>query len=726
MSPRVDVILPLHGGERWVEEAVQSVLAQTFDDWHLWAVDDASPDASAARVEALAAQRPDRIEVLRLERPLRAAGARMHAIGRGGGELLAFLDQDDRWRPEKLEQQVARFDADAELGAVHTDAAIIDEQGAVVPGAADRENALRAQLAWGAGAALAATLFEKNAIRLGSAMLRRSAFDAAGGFDTSLFGGEDWEFWVRFAERFPIVHLPQVLLERRVHGENVSRVHAAERAEGKLRAVEQALRAQPQLGPLAARRRRAIRAAAGIPEPPQATATRLFASLDQAGVRYCHWKSNEHVAAALAGRTDFDLLVDPADREPFEAALAALDFKEVEAPPEKRFPGMRDRLGFDPESGGLLHLHVHEQLVLGAAGVKNHRIPIEALLLDDGRRVDGVRAPAPELELLLLAIRAPLKVSPRRILQRWRKDGTKTLQSALVREMAFLLPDVDEARFGEAVAKTGLALDADTILSFVRRARDRALTTPEVHRFRRAVLQALRPYRRNSGAVAAVRAVRARALSSRAGLALFSPRGRRLPGDGRLIALVGADGSGKSTLAAELRAWLSWKLDVRDAYFGIPKDSRGYRLLQRMRGGRRDGWLDAERWLFAARHRVSQYRRARRHTRRGGIVIADRYPLPELWAPPEPMDGPRLAGQGLAGRERALYARIGPPDRAFVLRTDLAVLRRREPRVEPGIHARKAQVVNALEDSPVRSVVDGNRPYEDVLLDLKRRIWALL
>ena len=89
MSPRIDVILPLHGGERWVEEAVQSVLAQTFDDWHLWAVDDASPDASAERVEALAAQRPDRIEVLRLERPLRAAGARIE----GPVQLTDATDQ---------------------------------------------------------------------------------------------------------------------------------------------------------------------------------------------------------------------------------------------------------------------------------------------------------------------------------------------------------------------------------------------------------------------------------------------------------------------------------------------------------------------------------------------------------------------------------------------------------------------------------------------------------
>ncbi len=713
---RVDVILPVHGGEAWLEEAIASVVAQTFDGWQLTVVDDASPDASADIVRRAAEAHPGRIELLQNTSPRRAAGARMQAIERTSAELIAFLDQDDIWRPEKLALQVARFDEDAELDALHTDAVHIDAEGRPIPGAADRENALRARFGWGTGPELAARLFDKNAIRLGSAMLRRSAFAAAGGFDATLFGGEDWEFWVRFAARFRIGHLGEPLLLRRVHGSNVSRVHAAERAEGKLRALEQMLEAQPQLGPRAARRRREIRAAAGLPDPPLELAGELFRRLAEASVRYCHWKSNEHVEAALAGRTDFDLLVDPGDRDAFEAVLAELDFKEILAPSEKRFPGMRDRLGFDPTSGGLLHLHVHEQLVLGTPGVKNHRVPIEALLLDGGREIHGVRAPAPELELLLLALRAPLKVSTIRIARRWRKNGTKTLQSAIVREMGFLLPDVDEDRFAAALRKSGLALEPDDVLGFVRAARDRVLTTPQIHAFRRKVLHALRPHRRDPAWRAARRALRAR---------LREPRRRTLP-RGRLFALVGADGSGKSTLAGELRQWLGWKLDVEGAYFGLPKSAFAYRTVRRLRRSLGWRWLDAERWLLAARHRAAQHARARGVAARGGVVIADRWPLPELWEPPQPMDGPRLAGHPLAARERALYARIGPPDRAFVLKTPLEVLRRREPDPDPALHARKAELVNRVSSSDVYAVVDGDRPYESVLLDLKRRIWAAL
>ena len=723
MTLRVDVILPVHRGERWVSEAIESVLRQSHPHWHLCVVDDASPDASAQRVEALARRHPGRITLLRLERAQRPAGARMAGVARTRGEVIAFLDQDDRWLPAKLERQVKRLEADASLGAVHGDVEIIDADGAPVPGAADGENAHRASIAWGAGPALAAALFRKNAIRLACAAVRRSAFEAAGGFDTALFGGEDWEFWVRFAERFPIAHLPEVLAQRRVHGANVSRAHAAERTRGKLRALEKMARAHPWLAPHVAGKRRELR---GDEERPLGICLRLFARLEEAGVRYCHWKSNEHVRGALAGRTDFDLLVDPADGERFEAVLRDLDFKPVLAPPEKRFPGMRDRLGCDPESGALVHLHVHEQLVLGAPRVKNHRLPLEALLLDDVRELHGVRAPSAELELLLLAVRAPLKVSPWRLLRRWRRDGAKTLPSALLREMQFLRAGLDEERLRGVLAKSGLALDAGSVLGFVDAACGRSLSTPGIAGFRRRVLRALRPYRRAPAWRAALRGLRARALEQAAARHWLGPRGRTLPGGGRIFALVGADGSGKSTLAADLRRWLGWKLAVEGAYFGIPKDSRRYRLLQQGRRRLGSRWLDAERWVLVARRRLAEYRRAARAARRGAVVIADRWPLPALWSPPEPMDGPRLAGHGLAARERALYARIPPPAKAFVLRTDLEVLRAREGGVDPGIHARKARLVNALEESDLLALVDGNRPYADVLLDLKRRIWALL
>jgi glycosyltransferase involved in cell wall biosynthesis len=251
----VDVILPTHAGERWIAEAIESVLGQTYTLWRLTVVDDCSPDATADHVEALRQRHPDRISLLRLDRRHRAAGARMVGIARSGGDLIAFLDQDDLWLPEKLARQVACFARDPTLAAVHTDIEIIDAEGVSREGAADRENAGRAAIAWGTGDELSASLFRKNSIRLASSAVRRTAFEAIGGFDTSLFGGEDWEFWVRLADRFPIAHLPEVLTLRRVHGGNVSRVHSLERSTGKLQALAKMERGYRHIAPLAGTKR---------------------------------------------------------------------------------------------------------------------------------------------------------------------------------------------------------------------------------------------------------------------------------------------------------------------------------------------------------------------------------------------------------------------------------------------------------------------------------------
>ena len=251
----VDVILPTHAGERWVAEAIESVLCQTHPFWRLMVVDDCSPDATAERVESLLRRDPDRISLLRLDCPHRAAGARMAGIARTSGDLIAFLDQDDRWLPEKLARQVSRFAGDPALAAVHTDVEIIDADGVPLAGAADRENAGRARIAWGTGSGLSAVLFRKNSIRLVSSAVRRTAFEAIGGFDTSLFGGEDWEFWVRLADRFPVAHLPEVLTQRRIHARNVSKVHSLDRSDGKLRALEKMKRGYRHIAPLAAAKR---------------------------------------------------------------------------------------------------------------------------------------------------------------------------------------------------------------------------------------------------------------------------------------------------------------------------------------------------------------------------------------------------------------------------------------------------------------------------------------
>ncbi len=470
---------------------------------------------------------------------------------------------------------------------------------------------------------------------------------------------------------------------------------------------------------------------------PLGICERFFEHLNRENLRYCHWKSNEHLPEALAGETDLDLLVAPEERDRFDQVLASLDFKRICSPPEKQYPGVEDYLGFDAESGGLAHLHVHYALVLGQQHVKNHHLPIESTLLDDVRTLHRVRVPSAEMEMLLLVIRANMKLSLFRLLRRWRRPGIHLLPKAIVGEFHFLARDWDEKRFGSVVESSGLSLSEQQLRAFVSSVLDRRITSRDIYRTRAAVFRSLRGFRRSHPALAALRGWRGQFFRSRLGKRL-TPRKKTLPGRGPAVALVGADGAGKTTLAGDLRAWLSWKLLAPPAYFGIPKQARTYRALRwaarrlRSRAPRLAGRLRGAQWLYVARHRLAEHRRTQCLAERGAVVITDRYPLDVFRSMEEPMDGPRIrrefgdAEERCASREEAIYDRIGPPSRVFVLRAGLACLGSRKPGLDPVVHGKKVSAVNAIGPSDLFSLVDADRRYEKVLLDLKRRVWSLL
>ena len=131
-QPHVDVILPTHCGLAWVDEAIGSVLEQTHESLSLIAIDDASDDGTFAHVCERWSHDP-RVTALALETSQRAAGARMQALEAGDGEWLAFIDQDDRWRPEKLARQLQRAAAEPRADAVHTDCTHIAADGSPPP-----------------------------------------------------------------------------------------------------------------------------------------------------------------------------------------------------------------------------------------------------------------------------------------------------------------------------------------------------------------------------------------------------------------------------------------------------------------------------------------------------------------------------------------------------------------------------------------------------------------
>lgn len=200
-APRVSMIMPVHNGARWLTDAIDSVLTQDFPDFELILVDDASRDASTA-IMADAAARDPRVRFFRLDANVGLPAALNHGFAAARGDLHSWTSDDNLLRPEMLGRLVATLDAHPAAGIVHADFTLIDEEGKELGrsrvGPVDR-------------------LLHGN--NIGACFLyRREVTEALGGYDTGLFGVEDYDFWLRAALRFDFVELHEDLYIYRKHG----------------------------------------------------------------------------------------------------------------------------------------------------------------------------------------------------------------------------------------------------------------------------------------------------------------------------------------------------------------------------------------------------------------------------------------------------------------------------------------------------------------------------
>ncbi|WP_018994118.1 glycosyltransferase [Thioalkalivibrio sp. ALgr1] len=206
MTPVVSVVTPVHNGATFIGETIASVQSQTWGDWELLVVDDASEDDSAEIVEAFASD-DDRIRVFRLERKGGAAVARNTAIEAARGRYITFLDSDDAWLPEKLECQLLLMGE----GAVFSFTAMerFDEQGNRLSAAGVPE-----RVTYG-------DLLKTNYIGCSTAM-----------YDTQYFGKvampliarrQDYGLWLRLLKRVEFAHgLNEPLVRYTVRSGSVS------------------------------------------------------------------------------------------------------------------------------------------------------------------------------------------------------------------------------------------------------------------------------------------------------------------------------------------------------------------------------------------------------------------------------------------------------------------------------------------------------------------------
>ncbi len=215
--PRVTILLTCYNHRRFLPAAVEGIRAQTFRDFETIALDDGSDDGSR---EWLAKQ-PD-LRCVFNARNLGTYGTLNEGLRLASGELIAVLNDDDVWLPEKLARQVSLLDAHPEVGLVHTGGGFIDGEGSATEG-----NPLGFRFpTFETGDILRGLVFE-NKIIASAALIRRECFERVGEFNSSYFGSGDWEMWWRICERYAAGFVDAPLTLYRVHGENAS--HKLER-----------------------------------------------------------------------------------------------------------------------------------------------------------------------------------------------------------------------------------------------------------------------------------------------------------------------------------------------------------------------------------------------------------------------------------------------------------------------------------------------------------------
>ena len=208
--PTVSIVLPTHNGRRYLREAIEGCLAQTFADWELIVVDDASTDDTPAIVAEYAARDP-RIRALRNAVNLRLPASLNAGFALTRGRYLTWTSDDNIYCPVALERMVAALEGDPVLDLVYAHATTIDADGQPV---GQEQIGPSEQLAL------------RNCV--GACFLyRRAVHDALGGYDEGRFLVEDYDFWLRASAQFCLAMLDDDLYLYRRHGGSLTSTQRA-------------------------------------------------------------------------------------------------------------------------------------------------------------------------------------------------------------------------------------------------------------------------------------------------------------------------------------------------------------------------------------------------------------------------------------------------------------------------------------------------------------------
>ena len=248
LRPEVAVIIPCYNAAPYVGRALESVFAQTYRDYCVYAIDDGSSDDTTAVLRSYR----DEIISLRREHSGQAA-ARNHGIRHSDSPYIAFLDADDEWLPEKLERQVRMLREAPRVGMIYSDC--------FTSGNGRGAGSYFARVGTPTGGRVFEQFLKACGVYTPTVIVRRECLLDVGLFDETLPVGEDYNLWLRLAARCEIEVIPEALAIRHVVPGSLSLTTSREQvASNVITVLEKLLEACLNLTP---HERRALRVAIG-------------------------------------------------------------------------------------------------------------------------------------------------------------------------------------------------------------------------------------------------------------------------------------------------------------------------------------------------------------------------------------------------------------------------------------------------------------------------------
>lgn len=212
--PKVSVIMAVHNGQAHLQAALDSIFQQSFSDFELLVIDDASTDGSAA---LLAACSDSRLQVFKNPKQLGLAASLNIGLERATGEHIARMDHDDVSLPRRFERQVTYLDMYPDIDVLGTWAVTLG---------------LEKEQTWAyptADADIRSELIFNPVLVHSSVMLRRESLLRAGlHYDPQVPRAQDYDLWTRAAEDLHFANLPEVLLQYRIHPAQVGNTFGVE------------------------------------------------------------------------------------------------------------------------------------------------------------------------------------------------------------------------------------------------------------------------------------------------------------------------------------------------------------------------------------------------------------------------------------------------------------------------------------------------------------------